>query len=67
MGGDGVTKVISRRLPRSEQGELAPGEEEPSEAPRPFAGLAAEETPAEGIGVAPAAREKPAEDDTRAA
>ena len=37
MGGDGVTKVISRRLPREEQAELE-GEQpeaEPTEAPRP--------------------------------
>ena len=69
MGGDGVTKVISRRLPREEQGELEPGESEtePSEAPRPFAGVAAEEALAEGIGVAPAARDEPVEDDTEAA
>ena len=69
MGGDGVTKVISRRLPREEQGELEPGGEvaEPAEAPRPFAGLPTEEAPGEGIGVAPAAREKSAEDDTQAA
>ena len=69
MGGDGVTKVISRRLPREEQAELE-GEQpeaEPTEAPRPFAGLPAEDEPAEGIGVAPAAREKSAEDDTQAA
>jgi hypothetical protein len=36
MGDDGVTKVVSRRLPR----EDASAEEE-AEAPRPFAGIAA--------------------------
>ena len=70
MGGDGVTKVISRRLPREEQAELEPGSEasEPAEAPRPFAGVASDETPAEGLGVRPAvAPEKRTEDGTQAA
>jgi chromosome segregation protein len=43
MGGDGVTKVVSRRLPR--EAENAAGEEsvaESVEAPRPFAGMADE-------------------------
>ena len=35
MGGDGVTKVVSRRLPREE----AAG----AEGPAPFAGIAADE------------------------
>jgi chromosome segregation ATPase len=45
MGGDGVTKVVSRRLPR----------ETGAEAPRPFAGIPGEEAVEQGIGVAPAA------------
>ncbi len=52
MGDDGVTKVVSRRLPR----ETA---EEAEEAPRPFAGVAAEGEPeAEpgGLGESPASR-----------
>jgi hypothetical protein len=42
MGGDGVTKVVSRRLPREiEEGEE--GAEVESPAPPPFAGVADEE------------------------
>ena len=49
MGGDGVTKVISRRLPRAEQAELEPESgAEPAEPPRPFAGVAAEDEPGRG-------------------
>jgi chromosome segregation ATPase len=45
MGGDGVTKVISRRLPREEEAEAgAP------DGPRPFAGIAAEGATEDGIG-----------------
>ena len=51
MGGDGVTKVVSRRLPR----EVAEGEEdgevEVAAAPPPFAGLAGD-TPEHGDGEA---------------
>ena len=46
MGGDGVTKVVSRKLPREvAEGEDGGGEEPRSEAPAPppFAGLAEEE------------------------
>jgi chromosome segregation ATPase len=50
MGGDGVTKVVSRRLPRDEA--AAEGD-----APRPFAGVATEGEPADGLGVSPAAGE----------
>jgi hypothetical protein len=39
MGGDGVTKVVSRRLPREE----AVAQEELGEGPRPFAGIAVDE------------------------
>ncbi len=46
MGGDGVTRVVSRRLPREAQGE----------APRPFAGIDEEAESGEGLGVAAAAR-----------
>jgi chromosome segregation protein len=46
MGGDGVTRVVSRRLPREAQGE----------APRPFAGIGEEAEAEEGIGVSAAAR-----------
>jgi chromosome segregation ATPase len=48
MGGDGVTKVVSRRLPREEPGAQ-------SEGPRPFAGVGADPDPSEGIGVKVAA------------
>jgi chromosome segregation protein len=40
MGGDGVTKVVSRRLPR----EVAEDEDGEASAPPPFAGLAEEES-----------------------
>jgi chromosome segregation protein len=36
MGGDGVTKVVSRKLPREEEAEAA----DAGEGPRPFAGIA---------------------------
>jgi hypothetical protein len=39
MGGDGVTKVVSRKLPREEEAEAA----DAGEGPRPFAGIAAGE------------------------
>src|SRR3954453_6812532 len=39
MGGDGVTKVVSRRLPRDVPER--DGEDEGDEGPRPFAGIAA--------------------------
>src|SRR6185295_18070545 len=71
MGGDGVTKVVSRRLPR----EVAEGEEDgdvevgaAAVSPPPFAGLAgdpveddeAETTPGPGlIGEEPAASAEP--------
>ena len=48
MGGDGVTKVVSRRLPREEAGAETEG-------PRPFAGVAADPPPNAGIGLGPAA------------
>jgi chromosome segregation ATPase len=41
MGGDGVTKVVSRRLPQ----ETAQGELEETQAPPPFAGLAEQPAP----------------------
>jgi chromosome segregation ATPase len=44
MGGDGVTKVVSRRLPQeSESGAETESEEEASMGPPPFAGISAEE------------------------
>jgi chromosome segregation ATPase len=62
MGGDGITKVVSRRLPREIAESEGGGEEreERSEAPAPppFAGVAEEEgedDEAEGEGEAPAA------------
>jgi chromosome segregation protein len=39
MGGDGVTKVVSRRLPREEEAEL---EMEEASSPPPFAGVGAQ-------------------------
>jgi len=55
MGGDGVTKVVSRRLPR----EVEAGE---STSPPPFAGVApgAEALDGDGEGEAGALGEKPA-------
>jgi chromosome segregation protein len=41
MGGDGVTKVVSRKLPREVEAEQG-GEEAEATAPPPFAGLAEE-------------------------
>jgi chromosome segregation ATPase len=56
MGGDGVTKVVSRRLPREEAEDAAP---------RPFAGIA---VAAEDDGLPPASqRGEPAADDAEAA
>jgi chromosome segregation ATPase len=57
MGGDGVTKVISRRLPREAGSEAAP---------RPFAGIAASDEEADQL---PPATERPAAaaDDAEAA
>lgn len=46
MGGDGVTKVVSRRLPREvaeDGGEVAAEEEAEVEPPPPFAGMAEDE------------------------
>jgi chromosome segregation ATPase len=43
MGDDGVTKVVSRRLPREDP-------QESSERPRPFAGVAVDEEPEEPVG-----------------
>jgi chromosome segregation ATPase len=54
MGGDGVTRVVSRRLPREVEAD-ADGE---AEAPPPFAGVAAAEEEADG----PALGERPAAD-----
>jgi len=62
MGGDGVTKVISRRLPR-EAGEGEDGEL----GPRPFAGIAAaEEASAPALGEKPPG-ERPSQGDSSAA
>jgi chromosome segregation ATPase len=59
MGDDGVTKVVSRRLPREEGAGESGGVAEPA-APPPFAGVAPEEedeaAPAGAVGEAPAAR-----------
>ena len=53
MGGDGVTKVVSRRLPR----EVAAAEEGSAEGPPPFAGISVgpEEEGSEDVGVDDAA------------
>jgi chromosome segregation ATPase len=63
MGGDGVTKVVSRRLPRE-----AEAEEAESEAPPAFAGIGPErKEPAPGVlGQTPPV-EPPARDDSAAA
>ncbi len=55
MGDDGVTKVVSRRLPREDP-------QESSEGPRPFAGIAVDEEPDEpaGGGVGEPAADPPA-------
>ncbi len=61
MGGDGITKVVSRRLPRAAEAE-AGDEAAASSSPPPFAGVATagEKEPAAGLlGEAPAA-ERPA-------
>jgi chromosome segregation ATPase len=72
MGGDGVTKVVSRRLPREiaeDDGDI--GIE--AAAPPPFAGLAADrdegpaESPAGVIGEKPAAEPEPRGDSAAAA
>ena len=62
MGGDGVTKVVSRKLPREEEAE----ETEPADAPRPFAGIALTD---EDDGIVPASQrgEPAAADDAEAA
>jgi chromosome segregation protein len=62
MGGDGVTKVVSRRLPR-EAGEDAEG----GSGPRPFAGIAAaEEDQGAALGEQPPS-ERPRQDGSSAA
>jgi chromosome segregation ATPase len=58
MGGDGVTKVVSRRLPR---------EVEDEEAPQPFAGVAPAGESAGGFGEAPAVERSAGEDSSAAA
>ncbi len=57
MGGDGVTKVVSRRLPREvEEGEAEFEVEAEKPAPPPFAGVTADEEEAgdEGVAASPA-------------
>ena len=49
MGGDGVTKVVSRRLPREEQFEVDAPDAAVSEGPPPFAGIAASGPPQDGF------------------
>jgi chromosome segregation ATPase len=53
MGGDGVTKVVSRRLPREVEAEDA--ETEAAAAPPPFAGLAESDEDEESGAAAPSA------------
>ena len=48
MGGDGVTKVVSRRLPREIAEDGGETEAEGALAPPPFAGVAASEDEAKG-------------------
>jgi len=69
MGGDGVTKVVSRRLPREAEAAESPEEEAAEDGPPPFAGVAAEEGEATGglVGEAPAVGDHPALDDSIAA
>ncbi len=63
MGGDGVTKIVSRRLPREEELSTETADEEarsfagtpPIVGPPPFAGQAVEETVEEDEALAPAA------------
>ena len=73
MGGDGVTKVVSRRLPRDVAADEGDVEVEAA-SPPPFAGLAAEragEDTGEGqvgvIGETPAAEPEPRDDSAAAA
>ena len=54
MAGDGVTKVVSRRLPR--EGEAEAGG---AEGPPPFAGIAEEEQREEGLTTATTAAKRP--------
>jgi hypothetical protein len=72
MGGDGVTKVISRKLPREERlDDAEPDGPDAPEAPPPFAGVPAEDEPLpeEGLGVAAATPPagEPGKGSTRAA
>ncbi len=65
MGGDGVTKVVSRRLPREVELE---GQGEDVSSPPPFAGVGAERNePATGVLGQAAPGEHPARDDSAAA
>ncbi len=65
MGGDGVTKVISRRLPREAEGEQ--GDLEDGFSPPPFAGIATSEEPsAAALGEKPPGT-RPGRDDSSAA
>jgi chromosome segregation ATPase len=62
MGGDGVTKVISRRLPREAEEDV-----DSESGPRPFAGIAAaDEAPGAALGEKPPG-ERPGRDDSSAA
>jgi len=65
MGGDGVTKVISRRLPREAEGDQ--GDLEDGFRPPPFAGIAAaDEAPGAALGEQPPG-ERSSRDDSSAA
>ncbi|HWM62561.1 MAG TPA: AAA family ATPase [Solirubrobacterales bacterium] len=72
MGGDGITKVVSRRLPREIEEEEQGGDGVEAAAPPPFAGVAAEqegqgpEEPPGLLGEKPVA-ERPASGDSAAA
>ena len=62
MGGDGVTKVVSRRLPREVE------EEAEAATPPPFAGVGGERSDAGSRGARPEPPgEPPARDDSAAA
>ncbi|HEX6229971.1 MAG TPA: hypothetical protein VFZ41_10985, partial [Solirubrobacterales bacterium] len=49
MGGDGVTRVVSRRLPREEGEEGEQPAASQQEGPPPFAGIAGEEDAGDGL------------------
>jgi hypothetical protein len=72
MGDDGVTKVVSRRLPREDAsgGEVEDSASDGATAPPPFAGIAVDPAEAEdpaSVGEAAPAAPSPARDSVEAA